>query len=109
MNRRSFVKLLGCSPFGFLLRGRRDYVSTNSPHESRILLVTNNPLHSDLVQSGFAYKTVNDAAKVSRRGDVILVHPGTYNESVVVPSGVYLEGFDGHVHFKSIKGNVNLV
>lgn len=38
-----------------------------------------------------AYATIGDAVAASRAGDTVLVHPGEYAESLMVPAGVTLE------------------
>src|SRR3972149_7446279 len=39
------------------------------------------------VGSGYAYATIQVAVKSAVAGDPVLVYPGTYNESVLIPDG----------------------
>lgn len=40
------------------------------------------------------YRTIQSALKVAKSGDVILVHPGTYEENITLTKGVVIRGVD---------------
>lgn len=48
----------------------------------------------EVCAEGCPYTSIADAVAAAARGDTILIHPGTYKESLLITKGITLRGMD---------------
>jgi hypothetical protein len=70
----------------------RFVISDNGTDEYPLLPASGNVL--EVAKSGKKYSTISSALSAAQSGEVVLVHPGVYEETLTVPADVHLVGVD---------------
>src|SRR5205809_218806 len=78
---------------------------------TNIIYVDKNGNDSTGQRNGKPFLTITASLNVALSGDIVIIYPGTYNETISIPSGVNVKGISSvnTIISKSVSSNTDLI